>query len=254
MNGISLIMLGIVLFTLAYFLRKFQSKLTDITTAVDKGFATIEQGITDNLLKRGTGALDVVTSTLTQVSGVFNQVGDEVLLAKSYVRNDVVGALDEFGNIIGNDIATPLNDAGIKLVYIGGKIDVAIPVPLNDDWHPFAEVAQPFNDTGTYLQSIANKCWAIETSVSAVESKLIRASLKLNDVSTRVKSISTQVNDIIPYVDTNFRNGVTLTITELEHARTNLDSLLLKIVNNQWIAGLAAAGITLIIAGAAIGI
>ena len=50
MNGFTLVLLGVVLFVVGYALWKIQGKLKDVTLAVDSGFKSIEDGITQNLL------------------------------------------------------------------------------------------------------------------------------------------------------------------------------------------------------------
>jgi hypothetical protein len=45
MNGFPLVLLGMVLFVVAYFLIKIQSKMKEITDAIDMGFKTIEDGL-----------------------------------------------------------------------------------------------------------------------------------------------------------------------------------------------------------------
>jgi microcompartment protein CcmL/EutN len=65
MNGFPLVLLGVVLFAVGYALLKIQGKMKDITAAIDSGFKTIEDGITDNLLGSN-GALTKAKSAVDQ--------------------------------------------------------------------------------------------------------------------------------------------------------------------------------------------
>jgi hypothetical protein len=52
MNGLPLVVLGVMFFTLAYSLLKVQSKIGEVSKAVNLGFKTIEDAINKNLKRR----------------------------------------------------------------------------------------------------------------------------------------------------------------------------------------------------------
>jgi hypothetical protein len=126
---------------------------------------------------------------------------------------------------------------------------------------------------------VVDKCINAEDKLGDLTLRVMDAASKLDSLSTGVYNIGGQVDSLNSYVDTTFKAGVQKSITdietvhtsvdallsslsfgvkgtvkELENARTHLDSLLSRIVNKQWVAALAVAGITLIVIGIWMGI
>ena len=106
MNGFSLVLLGVVLFVVSYALWKIQGKLKDVTVAIDSGFKSIEDGVTQNLLGPN-GALTKATNALDQnYSNINNGINNNVfgptgLLSKS--RN-IMNYANSICISVGNDI------------------------------------------------------------------------------------------------------------------------------------------------------
>ena len=67
MDGFPLVLLGITLFAIAYAMLKIQRKMQEVTKAIDAGFKTIEDGVTQNLLG-SQGAITKSTTALITLS------------------------------------------------------------------------------------------------------------------------------------------------------------------------------------------
>ena len=136
MNGFSLVLLGVVLFVVGYALWKIQGKLKEVTLAVDSGFKTIEDGITQNLLgpngalTKATTAIDQNYSTIN--NGINNNIfGPTGLLSKSrYIMNYSNSICIDVGNdiyagklILKNDIRKTTGDIETILHEYWNSID-----------------------------------------------------------------------------------------------------------------------------------
>jgi hypothetical protein len=301
MNGFSLVLLGIVLFVVSYALLKIQGKMKDVTNAIDTGFKTIEDGITQNLLGPN-GALTKATNAVDQnyttiKNGINNNVlGPQGLLSKSrYIMNYTNTICIEVGNdihngklILQNDIrkttgdietilqntGNPLINAGVWFNNIGNDIDIDI---LGG--HPLHDLAQPFRDVGKTVDDIGDLCIDARTKLKAADLKIAQAENSLDDISVKVKALGPEILQVRDYVDTTFTNGINTSMNDLKqitdsvktlfstmetgaqtsvnnlkNANTYLDSLLNNMFQKQYILGLFAAGIALILAGVAIGL
>jgi hypothetical protein len=301
MNGFPLVLLGVVLFAVAYAMWKIQGKMKHITQAIDAGFKTIEDGVSQNLLgptgalTKATNAVDQSYTTvetgvnanllgsnglLAKTKNIFNytntlciEVGDDIYDGKLILKNDIRKTTGDVETILW-DAGNPLIDAGAWLVGIGNGIDIDIAGA-----HPFSSLAQPFRDTGNTVDNVGDLCLEARTTLQHADTKIMEAEYALEDISVKAKALGGQILQIKDYVDINFRNGITTSMNDLKQAtdgiktlmdtlengvqtsvnnlksaNTYLDSLLINIFNNQWIMGLAVAGVALIMAGVAIGI
>jgi len=301
MNGFPLVLLGVVLFAVAFAIWKIQGKMKDITQAIDTGFKTIEDGVTQNLLgpagalTKATNAVDHgfttmqtgvntnllgPTGLLAKTKNMFNftntlclQVSADIEAGKLILQNDIRKTTGDVELIL-LQAGYPLLDAGVWLVDVGNGINIDI---LGG--HPFSGLAQPFIDTGITVYDVGGLCLEAETTLKQADTKIIDAEATLEDLSVKANALGGQILQIRDYVDVNFRNGVTTSMNDLKQAtdsvktllstletgvqtsvnnlksaNTYLDSLLINMFNQQWIAGLSVAGVALILAGVAIGI
>ncbi len=253
MNGFSLVLLGVVLFVVGYALWKIQGKLKDVTSAVDSGFKSIEDGITQNLLGPN-GALTKATNAVDQnYSTIENGINTNVfgptgLLSKSrYIMNYANSICIDVGNdihagrlILKNDIrkttgdietilqktGNPLINAGVWLNNIGDDIDIDI---LGD--HPLHDLAKPFHDTGNTSDDIGDLCLEARTKLQQADLKIIQAENSLEDISVKVKALGPEIIQVRDYMDTAFTNGINTSLSDLKQVTDNVKTLFSTLEN-----------------------
>ena len=243
-----------------------------LTNAVDQSFQTIEDGINVTVLGPN-GAFSITNAALNYTRDTFYQASIDIKSGRTLLTKDVCGTIGDCQTIL-DDVGKPLKDAGTWVYGIGDTINIDI---LGD--HPLEPVAKPFHDVGTTLGNVGDKCIEAEDKLGELTVRVLNAADALNQLSAQANAVGTQIDSLNKYMDTTFKAGVSTSLTnlnqihvsvdqvlttftkgvegsvkELENARTSLDSLLSKIVNKQWITGLAIAGIVLIIVGVSIGI
>src|SRR5665647_876461 len=253
MNGFSLVLLGVVLFVVGYALWKIQGKLKDVTLAVDSGFKSIEDGITQNLLgpngalTKATNAIDQNYSTIN--NGINNNVfGPTGLLSKSrYIMNYANSICIGVGNdiyagklILQNDIrkttgdietildktGKPLIEAGKALNKIGTDIDIDIAGA-----HPFYVLAKPFHDTGNTVNDIGGFCLSAESKLQLADSKIMQAETSLENISLKVKALGPQIIQVRDYIDSSFTNGINTSLNDLKQVTDNVKILFSTLEN-----------------------
>ena len=253
MNGFSLVLLGVVLFVVGYALWKIQGKLKDVTSAVDSGFKSIEDGVTQNLLGPN-GALTKATSAVDQNyttinNGINNNVfGPTGLLSKSrYIMNYANSICIDVGNdihagklILQNDIrkttgdietildetGNPLIDASKWLKKIGDDIDIDIAGA-----HPLHDLAKPFHDTANTTKDIGGLCLSAENKLQLADLKIIQAETSLEDISLKVKALGPEIIQVRDYIDTSFTNGINTSLNDLKQVTDNVKTLFSTLEN-----------------------
>jgi hypothetical protein len=251
MNGFPLVLLGVVLFAVGYALLKIQGKMKDITAAIDSGFKTIEDGITDNLLGSN-GALTqaksaVDQSYLTLKNGVDDNVlGSTGLLSKTrYIMNYAnvicIGVGDDVHKgklILQNDIrkttgdievilqksGVPLINAGVWLNNIGNGIDIDIVGA-----HPFYDLAQPFRDTGKTVDDVGDLCLDAKAKLMQADLKIVQAESALEDISLKAKALGAEIINVSDYVNTSFTTGINASMNNLKHVTDSAKTLFLAL-------------------------
>jgi hypothetical protein len=253
MNGFSLVLLGVVLFVVGYALWKIQGKLKDVTLAVDSGFKTIEDGITQNLLGPN-GALTKATNAvdqnyLTISNGINNNVfgptgllsksryimnyanticidvGNDILAGKLILQNDIRKTTGDIETIL-DDTGKPLIDAGKWLNKIGNDIDIDIAGA-----HPLHDLAKPFHDTGNTTKDIGGLCLSAENKLRMADLKIIQAENQLNDISTKVKALGPEIIQVRDYIDTSFTNGINASLNDLKQVTDSVKTLFSTLEN-----------------------
>lgn len=253
MNGFSLVLLGVVLFVVGYALWKIQGKLKEVTLAVDSGFKTIEDGITQNLLGAN-GALTKATIAVDQNyatinNGINNNIfGPTGLLSKSrYIMNYTNSICISVGNninagklILQNDIrkttgdieiildetGKPLIDVGKWLYKVGDDINIDIAGA-----HPFAGLAKPFHDTGNTTKDIGGLCLSAENKLKSADSKIMQAETSLEDISLKVKALGPEIIHVRDYIDSSFTNGINASLNDLKQVTDNVKILFSTLEN-----------------------
>lgn len=253
MNGFSLVLLGVVLFVVSYALWKIQGKLKDVTLAIDSGFKSIEDGVTQNLLgpngalTKATTAIDQNYSTIN--NGINNNVFDPTgLLSKSrnimnyansicisvsndihagklILQNDIRKTTGDIETIL-DETGKPLIDAGKWLNKIGGDIDIDIAGA-----HPFQGMAKPFHDTGNTANDIGVLCLSAESKLQLADLKIMQAETSLEDISIRVKSLGPEIIHVRDYIDTSFTNGINASLNDLKKVTDNIKILFSTLEN-----------------------
>src|SRR5512147_1174142 len=106
MDGFPLVLFGVTLVAVAYAMLKIQGRMNEVTKAIDAGFKTIEDGVSQNLLGPQ-GALTKATSALDQgyltvKNGVDTSVlGPTGLVSKS---RDIMNYANTICISLGDDI------------------------------------------------------------------------------------------------------------------------------------------------------
>lgn len=244
MNGFPLVLLGVTLFAVAYAMLKIQGKMNEVTKAIDSGFKTIEDGVTQNLLGPQ-GALTKATNALDQgYLTVKNSVDTSVLgptglLSKSryitnYANTICIGLSDDITNgrlILKNDIrkttgdvetilknaGDPLIDAGKWINSIGNGIDIDIAGA-----HPFYELAKPFHDVGNTVDNVGDLCLDARSKLLLADQKIVLAENALQDMSLKVKSLGGEIIIVQQYVDSTFTSSINSSISNLKQVTDNV--------------------------------
>lgn len=244
MDGFPLVLLGITLFAIAYAMLKIQNKMQEVTKAIDAGFKTIEDGVTQNLLgsqgaiTKSTTALD--QGYLTVKNGIDTSVlGPTGLLSKSryimnYANTICIGLSNDITNgrlILKNDIrkttadietilqnaGAPLIDAGKWLNDIGNGIDIDIAGA-----HPFYDLAQPFRNVGNTVDGVGDLCFDAKAKLMTADQKIILAENALNDMSLKVKSLGGEIIIVRDYVDIAFTQSINGSMDNLKKLTDNV--------------------------------
>jgi len=244
MNGFPLVLLGVTLFAVAYAMLKIQGKMNEVTKAIDSGFKTIEDGVTQNLLGPQ-GALTKATNALDQgYLTVKNSIDTSVLgptglLSKSryitnYANTICIGLSDDITNgrlILKNDIrkttgdvetilknaGEPLIDAGKWLNDIGNGIDIDIAGA-----HPFYELAKPFHDVGNTVDNVGDLCLDARSKLLLADQKIVLAENALQDMSLKVKSLGGEIIIVQQYVDSTFTSSINSSLGNLKQVTDNV--------------------------------
>ena len=244
MDGFPLVLLGVTLFAIAYAMLKIQGRMKEVTKAIDSGFKTIEDGVTQNLLgpqgaiTKATTALD--QGYLTLKTGIDTSVlGPTGLLSKSryimnYANTICIGLSNDITSgrlILTNDIrkttadietilqnaGKPLIDAGDWLNDIGDGIDIDIAGA-----HPFHDLAQPFRDVGNTVDGVGDLCLDAKAKLILADQKIILAENALDNMSLKVKSLGGEIIEVRNYVDNAFTTNINSSMNNLKQITDNV--------------------------------
>jgi hypothetical protein len=247
MNGFPLVLLGIVLFVVAYALLKIQSKMKEVTNAIDMGFKTIEDGITQNLLGPN-GALTKATNAVDQnyvtikngidknvlgpqglmsksrnimnfTNTICIEIGDGIVDGKLILQNDIRKTTGDIETILQNT-GTPLINTGIWFTNIGNDIDIDI---LGE--HPLQGIAQPFRDVGKTFDDIGDLVLLAESDLIRADNKIKKAEDSLQKISDKVKALGPEIVHIRDYMDTTFSNGINASMNDLENLTDSVKTI-----------------------------
>jgi hypothetical protein len=301
MNGFPLILLGVVLFAVAYALLKIQSKMKEVTNAIDMGFKTIEDGITQNLLGKDgaltkastaietsytameigikenllgkNGLLGKGDAILLSTSDLCVQVSTEITNGKNAAMADFNEVTEDIGQVL-QDVGEPMLDVGKFMTDVGNGINQEI---LGE--HPFEGLAKPFLDAGTTCTGIGDKILLAHSDLDKSANKVKKLGNTLDGISSDIKAMGPKIDETRLYMDKTFKDGVNATmgdlkgvkddvksiftamekgaqasVDNLKNANTYLDAQINGMFQRKYITGLLAAGVALILAGAALGI
>ncbi len=247
MNGFPLVLLGAVLFVVAYAILKIQSKMREVTEAIDMGFKTIEDGITLNLLGPNgalTKATDAVDRNYTTIKNGMDQnvlgpqgllsksrdimnfanglcidLGEDILDGKLILQNDIRKTTGDIETILLNT-GTPMRGAGTWFIQIGNDIDIDI---LGE--HPLHGIAQPFKDVGKTCDDIGLLSLEARTDLQKADSKIQQAEQSLQKISDNVKALGPEIIQIREYADTTLTNGINSSLNDLEHLTDSVKTI-----------------------------
>jgi hypothetical protein len=248
MNGLPLVVLGVMFFTMAYALLKVQGKIGDVSKAVNLGFKTIEDAISKNFidpdspldsvseavdlnfkaiqdgLSQGilgpNGALAMVNTTLTSAGGVAENVATEIRGGRYLLTGTIAPIIGQTQDIF-YDIGNPLNSASASIHSIGDWIDVEI---LNA--HPFEKLAKPFEDVANTVGGTGALCVTVGDRIGSTSGQITAIASKLDNIHGQVISLKEQTDLLRRYVDRNLRDSLANFSGEMDKVNSSIDGVL----------------------------
>lgn len=249
MNGLPLVVLGVMFFTLAYSLLKVQSKIGDVSKAVDLGFKTIEDAISKNLIDPegpmggvssaidlnfkaiqegisqsilgSDGALDRINATLNSAKGITDNVAAEIRSGRLLLTGTVAPIVGQSQDIL-YDIGGPLNGASATIHNIGNWIDVEIL-----DLRPFERLAKPFHDVANTVGSTGALCVAVGDKIGSIGGEITTVANRLDSVNREIVSLRGQTESLRLAIDETLRTGVIKFSTDMNAVNSSIDGVLL---------------------------
>jgi hypothetical protein len=247
MNGFPLVLLGIVLFAVVYALIKIQSKLKEVTGAIDMGFKSIEDGITKTLLGKD-GALYKAAAavddgyTKVELAVNTNVLGKNGLLAKGNeimlnasgfctqvsveIKNGKKTVVADF-DAIAVDIETVLHDVGVPMVNVGGFFTVignGINISIGTE-HPFQPIAQPFLDIGVTCTDIGDKALLAESNIIKAANRAKFSARAIDDMADDISAFAPKIDDARKQLNKVVNDGVTDTMKDLREVKDGVKSI-----------------------------
>ncbi|MDW5562383.1 MAG: hypothetical protein SA339_04080 [Methanomassiliicoccus sp.] len=229
MDGYPLVLLGVTLLAVAYSIQKIQGKMKELTNAIDLGFKSIEDGITNNVkgaIVQATSSVDQYYTTLEKsivvkvlgtsgtegildrglsvmdfASDICVEVGDDIAQGKRFLAKDIRGTTAKMETVL-RDTATPLSDAGGFFKIIGDGINIPLP------GEPLKPLAKPFYDIGATCTSIGKNCTDAKHDLEDADRKIIDAEVYLGQLSTKVKGYGPQITKMRDEVNTLITDGI----------------------------------------------
>jgi len=259
-SGVWLVVIGSAILAVAAGMWVFQGRLKDVKNIINKGFQTVEDGIKDNLLNPNAG-IDRAKDTLDQVTGILDQVKLKIQTGKDIVVNNVVPTMHSAATIIRDDAAPILGTSASIIHGVHNTINIGIPNGVGMDdlkvwtlhlnyWHPFQTFANRLHDIDQHLSNIRDKTKDIGDNVDSAANKVADIAQHIDEVANRVQNISDNLKAVIPFVDTNLRNGLQDAVNLLAQTRGQLAQIL-QLISPQLVLILVIAGVLFIAAGVA---
>lgn len=248
-------MIGVSLLAFAAALWMFRGRLMAVLAAIDGGFKIVEDAIQINLLDHNAG-LDKTKSILSETSTILNDVQSSIRIGGNIIATDVIGTMNEAGDAMVNEVA-PTLDTSHNIIHQGHGVLESIGLDvdaLGIHWHPFGTQNDATTFVGklhvvdTHVGSMSSTSATIGNSIYDTANKLSDINAKLINVADGVQNISTNISGLIPFVDTNIRNGFQNAVNLLQQTRTNL-SQILGIINPTMVLLLFASGIIFVVVG-----
>lgn len=300
MDGYPLVLIGVTLLAVAYSIQKIQGKMKELTNAIDLGFKSIEDGITSNVkgalaeasssvdrcyatLENGIvvkvlgtsgqeGVLDRGLKVMDFASGICVEVGNDIGRGRQFLAQDIRGTTAKM-EVVLQDTAKPLNDAGGFFKTIGDGINIPLP------GEPLKPLAKPFYDVSATCVSIGKNCTDAHKDLEDADRKIMDAEVYLGQLSTKVKGYGPQITKMRDDVNSLLTNGINDSMSEvhsvttsvkriftsvsdgadvvvenLRNANDAIDKQITGMFRRQHVAALVTAGLALIAAGAAVGL
>jgi hypothetical protein len=244
MDGYPLILLGVTLLVLAYSIQKIQGKMKELTNAIDLGFKSIEDGITQNVKGALTQASDSVDQYYTTLENgiavkVLGSNGSEGILdrglgmmdfardicvemsydidkGRDFLAKDIRGTTAKMETVL-KDTAKPLNDAGGWFNTIGDGINIDV---LGEK--PLKPLAQPFYDLGGTCTTIGQHCTDAKEDLEDADKKIVDAETHLLQLSRKVRGYGPQINQMKNDLDTLVTDGINDSMDDVKSVTKNV--------------------------------
>lgn len=248
LTQVILIIIGVSLLAFAAALWMFRGRLVAILGVIDNGFKIVEDAIQINLLDHNAG-LDKTKSILNETSTILNDVQSGIRDGGSIIAIDVVGTMNSAGNTMINDVAPTLTASG-TIIHDGHSVLQSIGLdvdPLDIHWHPFGMQTDPNSFVGklhvvdTHVNGMSTTSKTIGNSIHDAANKLSDINTKLISIADGIQNISTNITGLVPFIDTNLRNGFQNAVNMLQQTRTNLTQVL-NIINPTMVILIFAVG------------
>ena len=250
-----LIMVGISILAFAAALWMFRGRLVAILGVIDGGFKIVEDAIQINLLNNNAG-LDKTKSILNETSTILNDVQSSIRIGGNIIATDVVGTMNTAGDTMVNEVAPTLATSH-QIIHEGHGVLEGIGLDVDAvgiHWHPFGTQNDSTTFVGklhvvdTHVSGMSNTSKNIGNNIHDTANKLSNINAKLINVADGVQNISTNISGLIPFIDTNIRNGFQNAVNMLQQTRTNL-SQILGIINPTLVVLLFVSGIVFVVVG-----
>jgi hypothetical protein len=229
-DGYPLVLFGVTLLALAFAIQRIQGKMRELTNAIDLGFKSIEDGITQNVkgaLTQASDSVDRYNMTLEDgiVVKVLGSPGSEGILSRglgmmdfardicvemsldidkgrNFLAKDIRGTTAKMETVL-KDTAKPLNDAGGWFYTIGDGINIDV---LGEK--PLRPLAQPFYDIGSTCTTIGQHCTDAKEDLEDADKKIIDAEVHLLQLSRKVRGYGPQITQMKNDLDTLVTDGI----------------------------------------------
>lgn len=244
-------MVGVALLALAVALWMFRGRLMAVLGVVDSGFKIMEDAIQINLLNNNAG-LDKTKSILNETSTILDDVQISIRDGGSIIAVDVIGTMNLAGDAMINEVAPTLATSS-GVIHEGHTVLQGIGIDsLN--WHPFGTQGDPTTFVGK-LHLVDTKVSDMSATSNNIGNNIYDTANKLSDINTKliniadgVQNISSNISGLVPFVDTNLRNGFQNAVNLLQQTRTNL-SQILNIINPTTVLLMFISGSIFIVVG-----
>jgi hypothetical protein len=236
-DGYPFVLFGVTLLALAYAIQRIQGKMRELTNAIDLGFKSIEDGITQNvkgaitqandsvdryystlqngievkilgsdgsegILSRGLGMMDFARDICVEMS-------EDVDKGRDFLAQDIRGTTAKMETVL-RDTATPMADAGGFFKAIGDGINIPLP------GEPLKPLAKPFYDVSATCKTISDHCTDAKEDLEDADQKIIDAENHLLQLSRKIRGYGPQIIQMSHDLNEVVTDGITTSMKDVK--------------------------------------